>query len=192
LDKGQAQAINNQIKSRLFIEWFPREYVNFLVAGAFNDDFSQPIFEIAIKTANEFLDKNSDTVGCEIVKVFLQESSNNPYRPISSGELKRKLNTKGIKINDPIHEIAQLRNKGVFIVSPLGKRGYKLSCNEKEIAEYYDRLSSNVIPQLRRGHILHKILTEQSISKYNVLGNERYSLLNSLIDKVVNNQNNPY
>ncbi len=83
------------------------------------------------------------------------------------------------------------RNDGVFIVSPIGKKGYKFPCNEKEIAEYYDRISNNVIPQLRRGYVLHRVLTEQSGAAYNILGNKSFSLLSSLIDKVVNEQNNP-
>ena len=192
-DKGQAQAINNEIKLRLFIDWFPHEFANYLGASAFQqNEFCQTISEIAIKTANEYLTKEKDEIGSEIIKILLQETYVNPFRLISSQELKRKLNSKGIKINDPIIEIGKLRDEGVVIVSPIGKKGYKFPCNEKEIAEHYDRVSNNVIPQLRRGYLLHKILTEQSGAIYNILNNENFSLLSSLIDKVVNKQNNPF
>jgi hypothetical protein len=191
-EKGQAETIHAVIKSYLFIEWFPHEFINYFGASAFKqNNFCQSISEIAIKTARDYLDKETDEIGCEIIKIFLQETYINPFRFISSGEIKRKINTKGIKIGDPINEIAKLRDKGVFIVSPIGKKGYKFPCNENEIAEYFDRLSSNVIPQLKRGHILHKILVEQSFSAHNILCDSKFSLLSSLIDKVVNSQNNP-
>lgn len=79
-----------------------------------------------------------------------------------------------------------MRSSGVLIVSPLGKKGYKFPRNEREIAEFYDRLSSNVIPQLQRGHILHQVLVEQSFNKHNILANEKYHLLASLINVILN------
>lgn len=39
-----------------------------------------------------------------------------------------------------------------------------------------------VIPQIKRAHILHKILVEQSFGARNILKNSEYSLLSSLID----------
>lgn len=185
-NKNQSEAIHNTIKSRLFLEWFPKEFINFFGAAAFqNDSFNPQIAQIAINSANKYLEDYTDEIGCEITKLLLQETYLNPCKYISSGEIKRKIITKGIKIGDPINEIAKLRDKGVFIVSPLGKKGYKFPSNEKEIAEFFDRLISNVIPQLRRGHILHRVLVEQSFSQYNILENEKFSLLNTLITNAV-------
>jgi len=190
-NKNQADAIHNIIKSYLFIDWFPLEFTNYFGAVAFNENrFDKRIVEIAIKTANDYLSQQDDEVGCEIVKLLLQETYINPYKHISSGEIKRKIKAKGINIGDPINEIAKLRSKGVFIVSPLGKKGYKFPSNEKEIAEFFDRLSSNVVPQLKRGHILHKILVEQSLGASNILGREEFSLLNTLINMTINFRNN--
>jgi biotin operon repressor len=190
-DIRKAQAINNEIKSRLFVDWFPRAFTNYFGASSFQqNDFCQPIAEIAIKTANTYLEKENDEIGCEIVRILLQENHINPLRLVSSKELTRKLSSKGISTTNAINEIGKLRSKGVFIVSPIGKKGYKLPCSEREIAEYYDRVSDNVVPQLQRGYILHRILTEQSIGTYNILSNERFSLLSSLIDVVVKGQ--PY
>lgn len=186
INKNQSEAIHNTVKSRLFLEWFPKEFINFFGAAAFqNDGFNPQIAQIAINSANKYLEDYTDEIGCEITKLLLQETYLNPCKYISSGEIKRKISTKGIKIGDPINEIAKLRDKGVFIVSPLGKKGYKFPSNEKEIAEFFDRLTSNVIPQLRRGHILHRVLVEQSFSQYNILENEKFSLLNTLITNVV-------
>lgn len=186
INKNQSEAIHNTIKSRLFLEWFPKEFINFFGAAAFqNDGFNPQIAQIAINSANKYLEDYTDEIGCEITKLLLQETYLNPCKYISSGEIKRKISTKGIKIGDPINEIAKLRDKGVFIVSPLGKKGYKFPSNEKEIAEFFDRLTSNVIPQLRRGHILHRVLVEQSFSQYNILENEKFSLLNTLITNAV-------
>ncbi len=49
-----------------------------------------------------------------------------------------------------------------------------------------------MLPQLRQGYVLHRVLTEQSGATYNILKNKNFSLLSSLIDKVVNEQNNPF
>jgi len=190
-EKGQAQAINNEIKSRVFIDWFPREFTNYLgINYSKQDGFSDTISEIAIKTAEDYLEKENDEIGCEIVNILLQETYINPLRLISSGELKRKLNLIGRTI-DPIIEIGKLRDKGVFIVSPIGKKGYKFPCNEQEVSEHYNRISTNVIPQLKRGYILHKILVEQSGAAYNILEHKEFSLLSTLINKVVSEQNDP-
>lgn len=189
----QAQEIKNNINPRLFINWFPVEFTNYFGATSFHqNDFCQKISEIAINTANDYLEKEKDNIGSEIVKILIQENFNSPFRLISSGEIKRKLKLKGININDPIVEIGRLRDRGVFIISPQGKKGYKFPCNEKEIAEYYDRISNNVIPQLKRGYVLHKVLTEQSGATYNILATDNFSLLNSLIDKVINDDKSPY
>ena len=68
-----------------------------------------------------------------------------------------------------IEEIAYLRDSGVLIVSPLDKRGYKLPCNTDEIKRFYDRISTNVIPQLKRAFILDKVISEGSVGKINIL-----------------------
>lgn len=180
---NQSEAVHNIIKSRLFIEWFPEDYASYFGAASYKDErFNTEIFNIATATANKYIESSIDIIGCEIVHLLLQESHINPLRNISSGEIKRKISLKGIKIGDPINEIAKLRDHGVFIVSPIGKKGYKFPCNEHEIAEFFDRLSSNIIPQLKRGHILHQILIEQSFAKYNILQHSNYSILKSLID----------
>lgn len=189
LIKNQAEAIHNQIRTHLSIDWFPKEYISYLGASSFNsEEFNREILDIAITTANQYLQKESDPIGCEIVKILLQEAQLNPLRHISSNEIKKKILSLNLKIGDPITAIAQLRDKGVFVISPLGKKGYKLPCNEHEIAEFFDRLSSQVIPYIQRGQILHQILVEQSIGKYNILKKDEYSLLSSLIDVVTHKQ----
>ncbi len=172
---GQAETINNILRSYSFIEWFPIEYVNYLGAQGYKStDFSKDIADIAINTAKKYLQESKDEIGCAIIQLLLQEYYINPFRVISGGEIKKKINNQGLKINYPINEIAKLRSSGVLIVSPLGKKGYKFPRNEREIAEFYDRLSSNVIPQLQRGHILHQVLVEQSFNKHNILANGSY------------------
>lgn len=191
IDRAHTEAVHNYIKSNLFIEWFPEESINYFGAVAFpKNDFDPNISKIALSTAKRYLENEQDEIGIEITKIILQEAYLNPYRHISSREIKRKMGAKGINIGDPISEIAKLRDKGVFIVSPQGKKGYKFPCNEREIAEFFDRLLSNIVPQLKRAHILHRILIEQSFSYYNILANERFKLLRSLIDVVKDNRTN--
>ncbi len=188
-NNNRAESIHNKIKSYTFIEWFPFEFVNYFGATSFkHNDFNQKISLIALQTATNYLGNNNDEIGMEIVKLLLQEAKINPHRHISSKEIKQKITSRGIKIGDPINEIAKLRDKGVFIVSPIGKKGYKFPCNEKEIAEFYDRLSANVVPQLKRAYILHKILVEQSFSEYNILDSDEFKTLSRLVDVTVNNQ----
>ena len=65
-------------------------------------------------------------------------------RHISSKELKERLLNRKIEIGDPIVKVSELRDHGVLLVSPIGKKGYKFPTSEKELAEFYNRLSANV------------------------------------------------
>lgn len=186
-NKKHADSIHNAIKSSLIIEWFPKEFTNYFGAQSFEaDTYNRQIADIAISTAENYLNTTKDdNIGMEIVKMLLQEAYINPYRPISSKEIKNKLSHQGLSIGDPIVEISRLRDRGVYIVSPIGKKGYKFPCNSKEIAEFFDRISLNVIPQLKRAYTLHKILVEQSYGEHNILKGDNYKLLESLIEVVV-------
>jgi predicted aldo/keto reductase-like oxidoreductase len=139
----------------------------------------------AIETAEKYITSSSeDTIGREIIQYLLQESVRNPRRPISSKEIKAYLLSRGIEIGDPITKISDLRGKGVLIISPIGKKGYKLPTSEEELADFYNRLSSNVIPQLIRGNVLNDVLNEKTIGKYNILGHQEFRLLCELCNKV--------
>ena len=186
-NKKHADAIHNAIKSFLFIDWFPIEFSNYFGAQSFDSNaYNKQIATIAIETARSYVENTTnDEVGVEIVKLLLHEAYVNPYRPISSKEIKNRLGRQGIAIGDPIVEISRLRDNGVYIISPIGKKGYKFPCNDKEIAEFFDRISLNVVPQLKRAHILHKILVEQSCGEYNILKDGNYGILSSLIGVIV-------
>lgn len=149
------------------------------------EDFNIEIIKIAVKTADIYLENSkSDDVGNEIVSFLLSESKLNPFRIVSAKELSKRSKLLNINNDSILNEVRSLRDKGVFIVSPIGKKGYKLPCNEKEIAEFYDRFASNIIPSLKRVGRLNQLLVEQSFGKYNILENESYTQLSSLIDLV--------
>ena len=115
---------------------------------------------------------------------MLQEARYNPLRHMSSKELKERLKIKNIEIGDPIVKVSELRSNGVILISPIGKKGYKFPTSEKEIADFYNRLSSNIIPQLKRGYILNEVLAQRSIGKYNILKDARFDTLNTLSEIV--------
>ena len=123
-----------------------------------------------------------------MIKYILQESSLNPCRVISSKEIKQNLQSRGIDIGDPISKIASLRSKEVVIISPQGKKGYKFPTSEKELADFYDRLRDNVIPQLQRCQIINNVLQEKAFGKYGILKQKEYEILSRLCD-VVGNKN---
>lgn len=178
--------IYDLIKTRLFVDFYPCEYVNYFGASTYtSEEFNIEIIKIAAKTADTFLENSeSNDVGNEIVSFLLSESIQNPLRIVSAKELSQRIKRFDYSANNVINEVSKLRDKGVFIVSPIGKKGYKLPCNEKEIAEFYDRFTSNIIPMLKRVGTLNKILVEQSVGKYNVLENDSYKQLSALIDLV--------
>ena len=72
----------------------------------------------------------------------------------------------------------------MVIISPQGKKGYKFPTSEKELADFYDRLRDNVIPQLRRCQTINNVLQEKSIGKYGILKHEEYKLLNNLCEVI--------
>ena len=95
---------------------------------------------------------------------------------------------KGVQIGDPIRTISKLRDNGLLIVSPLSKRGYKLPTSIEQVKDFFNRMSNNVVPQLKRGFKFHQKLTEKSVGKYNLWSDaEELKLLHKLID-LANNQ----
>ena len=90
------------------------------------------------------------------------------------------MTAKRIDIGDPINKVSELRDAGVIVISPIGKKGYKFPTNEKEIAEFLNRLSSNVIPQIRRAAIINDALARLSYGSYNVLKSSEFEILNKM------------
>ena len=185
-DQNRAEVINNTLRSKLSVLWYPDDYVSLIASGSqFDSSFDLELMKIAIGTAEKYVASNSDdTIGREIIQYILQESVRNPKRPISSKEIKANLFSRGVEIGDPITKISELRGKGVLIISPIGKKGYKLPTSEEELADFYNRLSSNVIPQLIRGNTLNDVLNETTVGKYNILGHSEFQLLSELCHKV--------
>lgn len=187
-DETRAKTIHDTIRTKISIQWVPQDTISFVVAsndfdGAFDDD----LFKLSLKTGEEYLELNQeDKSGCELIKYMLQEAHFNPMRHISSKEIKERLLSKRIDVGDPIVKVSELRDKGVLIISPIGKKGYKFPTSEKEIAEFYNRLSANIVPQLKRGYILNEVLKERSVGKYNVLDDPSFEVLYELT-RVINN-----
>lgn len=185
-DVNRGKVVHDIIRTRLSIQWFPNEFVPYIIAtNSFNTTFDNELFNLAKKTSTEYIEShNHDISGCELINYMLQEAQYNPLRHISSKELKERLNFKNIEIGDPIVKVSELRNNGVLIISPIGKKGYKFPTSEKGIAEFYNRLSANIIPQLKRGYILNEVLAQRSIGKYNILKDVRFEKLNALSEVV--------
>ena len=186
-EESRAKTIHDVIRTRLSIQWVPEDTISFIVSSNdFDARFDQDLFKLGIKTAEEYLERHhEDKSGCELINYMLQEAHYNPMRHVSSKELKERLRNKNIEIGDPIVKVSELRDNGVLLISPIGKKGYKFPTSEKEIAEFYNRLHSNIIPQLKRGYILNEVLKERSIGKYNILNDARFETLNSLSQLVV-------
>ncbi len=184
---NRANAIHDVIKSRLSIEWFPKDQISMIAAtNGFDSNFDKNLYNISVDTAKQYLlEHKEDKVGCELINYILQESWRNPLRHISSKEIKENLKLKGVEIGDPIDKVSHLRGKGVVIISPRGKKGYKFPTSVQEVAEFYNRLSSNIIPQLERGHKINEVLFKKSEGKYNVLKDGTFDILHQL-SKVVN------
>lgn len=187
-DKNKGDIIHNGfLRRRVSIEWFPQDTMPlFAATEQFASDYNEEITHIAIQSAVRYLEENgNDAVGCELIRYILQETQRSPFRFISSKEIKASLLSRNVEIGDPIVKISELRDKGVIIISPIGKKGYKIPNCEQEIAEFYNRLLGNVLPQLRRGHVLNKKLLEQSKGKYNILSSPEFELLARLCNIVV-------
>ena len=187
-NKNEANYIrDNFLQGKITIEWFPWESVTLVAAqNLFNEEFDKNLYNISIDTANRYITRYSkdDPEGVELIKYLLQESAQKPLRVISSKEIKRTLQERGYEIGDPISKISSLRSKEVVIISPQGKKGYKFPTSEKELADFYDRLRNNVIPQLIRCRILNSVLQEKSCGNYGVLKHKEYSILNQLCEIV--------
>ena len=184
---GQLCSQFTDIIPGLNIEWFPEDIICYSAARAIKGcSFDKDIAEIAIKTAQKFkdtyLNDPDEKQYIPIIDILLQEFSKAPMRSVSSGEVNSKLQAIGHNQTNILNAVRHLRDKGVFIISPLTKKGFKFPCNEKEVADFFDRISVNVIPQLRRGYELNDLLTSQSMGKYNILKEDTFELLKSLME----------
>lgn len=184
IPKEEAHALFNCLHEYTFYKFFPLDRRNYICAQHAKDgDYNEDLVKIAVKSATSYLNSDEATeAGKEIVNFFLIENQFYPFKIISSHQIKDRLRLKGIFIVDPIVEISHLRDCGVLIVSPLGKNGYKLPCNIEEIKSFYDRISTNVIPQLKRAYIINRVITTGSVGNINLLHD--LELLNKLVDAV--------
>ena len=191
-DPNQTKHIHDDLlKGRVTLDWYPWETVTLIAAeNIFSEKFDKELYDLSVATAKQYVEQheNGDIEGVELIKYILQESSLNPCRVISSKEIKQNLQSRGIDIGDPISKIASLRSKEVVIISPQGKKGYKFPTSEKELADFYDRLRDNVIPQLQRCQIINNVLQEKAFGKYGILKQKEYEILSRLCD-VVGNKN---
>ena len=178
---------DNYLRSKLSLNWFPEETISFIAASAsFDSTFDEELMRIGYESAQKYIAENTvDISGCELLKYVIQESRLSPLRYISSKEIRANLKNRGIEIGDPIIKVSELRDKGVVLISPRGKKGYKFPHSQEEFAEFLNRLSDNVVPQLRRGYQLNKIVLEKSTGKYNVLNSSEFSLLMDLCERVM-------
>lgn len=192
-DSKRAEVINNTLRSKLSILWYPDDYVSLIASSSqFDSNFDQELMKSAIETAEKYLvSYPEDSIGREIIQYILQESVRNPKRAISSKEIKANLACRGIEIGDPITKISDLRGKGVLIISPIGKKGYKFPTSEEELADFFNRLSSNVIPQLVRGNTINRVLNDKTVGKYNILGHPEFRLLCDLCRMVQDSNHLP-
>ena len=187
-EPNQAKYIHESfLKEKVTYEWFPYESITLVAAeNIFSEKFDRDLYDLSVQTAKQYIDlhENGDVEGVELIKYILQESSLNPFRVISSKEIKHNLQKRGIEIGDPISKISSLRDHKVVIISPQGKKGYKFPTSEKELADFYDRLKDNVIPQLQRCQTINDVLQEKSVGKYGVLKQEQYKLLYRLCEVI--------
>ncbi len=188
-EENRAKTIHDIIKSRVSIEWYPDNCAPAIAAAdSFSSSFDAGLLSLSRKTAEEYIESHPDELcNNELLRYLLQESHIRPMRHISSKEIKAFLNGKDIEIGDPIEKISALRDEGVVIISPIGKKGYKFPTSKQELAEFYNRLSCNIIPQLRRGYKLSKVLSIRGYEQYNVLNEDEFKVLRSLSD-IVNKQ----
>ena len=188
-DDKKREVLHTIFREKVYLEWFPHDTVPpFAKEDAFNQAYNDEITKIAARSAEKYLEtKTNDREGCELIRYILQEAQVNKSRCISSKEIRAKLLSSGIDVGDPIVKISELRDNGVLIISPIGKKGYKLPNSEQEIAEFYNRLIGNVMPQLKRCRILNAKLLEESGGRYNILKSDNFKKLDKLCDIVSEN-----
>jgi len=181
-----SEKIHEILASRLQVDFFPFPHISYMGSKYFPDsNFNKEIYDIAIKSAEQYIDNNpKEELKCEILKYLLKIANINPNKLSSTKDLlqlsrnyNQELSQWGLR-----KEIGELRDNGVLIISPQGKYGYKLPCNEKEIREFFDRLSSSIIPMIQRLSFFNDKLTTLSTGNYNILSNVEYSTLLSLVN----------
>lgn len=182
----QSETIYDALANKLHVDFFPYVHKSYLGAKYYADEtFNNEIYQIAKQNAEHYInDPANEKMKIEIVEYLLQIFLQNPHKLSSTKELLRVANNYYLELSQwGLRKIiGELRDKGVLIISPLGKYGYKLPCNENEIEQFFDRLSSSIIPMLQRLNIFNEKLSASSTGSYDILSKSNYQVLSKLVN----------
>lgn len=85
--------------------------------------------------------------------------------------------------------IACMRDKGIIIVSPQGKCGYKIPNSINDMIMFYNRYQSSIIPMLRRIQTSNELILLKIVNEINILKNApEFTLTQALIDATIKNK----
>ncbi len=144
-----------------------------------------------MKVALELLEsrekKSISKEAVEILKYLLIMFQSFPKKLIETYDLIKKIKVINPNYSESLlrQDIQSLRDKGILIVSIIGKSGYKLPSSEEDIIGFYNRYMNHIVPMLKRVSISHEIIQKQTVNEVNLLSSEyNLKILRELINIV--------
>jgi DNA-binding transcriptional ArsR family regulator len=180
-----------QISDRLMVEFFPFHREQFMPNGQQIQSGSkdEAISRVALQDFVDYIEENGHKarhIEClEIAKYLLLIFKTSPHKLVSTKELISvvKKKTRQYSQEQLRQHIAQLRDKGLLIVSPQGRYGYKIPTSVVDVVGFYNRYYGNIRPMLQRVQRSNQKIQLQTAGQVDVLNiMEHFKTLRQLID----------
>lgn len=180
-------------KVLLLREW-PESYKNYMVNAEIKESskFDIEIAGLAIRLAQEFINRNEktdDLVILDQVKflrfLLFKLKFDRPDLYVSTQEIFGNLNSLNEKYKQNVQQlrseiVASLRDEGIIIASC--KRGYKLPISIKELYDFTDQISSQVMPMLHRLQKCRDQVKLGTNGQFDILDRQEYEDLRRFFD----------
>lgn len=161
----------NLLHARTSISYFPFEsYITKEIEN--KPELDRQIMMMNYQLIERFFDSSKSEKSKEkarLLEYLRFQSELNPNRLISTNELLIYLNNffPNIKHERIRTLIRDLRYEGLFIVSHLGKPGYKLATKYSDVSEHFNHFLKYVVPMLQKVKILNQTLSQNSFNDIN-------------------------
>jgi Protein of unknown function (DUF3800) len=175
---------------RIRVDEWPPKFEYFAKEHTEGSKFDNIIYETSVKAAQDFLEKNSDTLDEEVriqhatisYLLFKQRFCNDDFS--TAAEIITHLKGQGFfEMNKQAFRskiISKLRDKNV-IIAATGK-GLKIPTCYTDIVDFANLVDGIVFPLLNRLHIANDILKLASLGKLNFLDEPRFVKLQRIIE----------
>lgn len=176
-------------KNSGFFKW-PQKKIKYFTDHLESDNFSKEIYDLSLLRADSYIERHKRSTDPEVILrvrfvEYLKEVLLYKGYDISvyGAEILANINPgSDYKINDTLLKtkiVAPLRDEDVLITSK--RSGYKLPSCEKDIADFFELLFSNIDPMIKRMKACYDSIVLATSNKPDFLEDEKFKYIKRII-----------